>query len=150
MASMVILPVWDSQVAMTGRAAGSKGPGRGGIFGLGAAAPLTPAPGPTDVVVDSLPANCPDCPPTISCAPCPPTSCPKLPESLAKQVGWHFWGDPATGKTMCVRTRAPSEAMDVTPGYLAWIEAHAMVSAIIFGVGVLGIGACVAYSRRHG
>lgn len=156
MAHMIIWPMDDSQIALQGRKAGSGGGTltQSGIFGqvlgaLGAlAGPSQPpgTPGPTDVVVEAIPAVCPECPPTISCAPCNPFACPSLPAGTS----WHQWLDTATNKIMCVRPRAASEIPTLTPGSVAWFEAHAVASAVIFSVGVLAIGACVAYSRRHG
>lgn len=153
---MTITPVPTSQVATYGRPVRRRErSAHSGIFGaLGDVIPNATAwtgPAATDVIVDALPATCPDCPANVSCAPCNPFSCPAAPADAPG--GWHQWVEPTTSKMKCVRSRAPSEAGVASPGYMpfsmGWMHEHQTLSVVVFGAGLLAVGVAVAYASRH-
>ena len=101
------------------------------------------------VVVDAIPAKCPDCPPEVSCSPCNPWTCPPA-------SGATWTQKEAGGKVTCQRPATSSDkavAANIAAAAAAttlWYQnkRNQAIMAIAGAAALLIAGAAVAYVKH--
>lgn len=100
------------------------------------------------VVVDAVPAKCPDCPPEVSCAPCNPWACPPASGAtwVQKMVGGKMTCQrPATSADKAAATQTAATAAAQTVWYQN--KRNQAIMAIAGAAALLIAGAAVAYVK---